>query len=63
MAEDGAPPGNRDMVLWPRNPDTPAYRVDDMNEHVDPCTYALLFPRGDLGWNPHLTHNEKSARR
>ena len=56
VAEEGAPPNNRDMVLWPRDPNTPAYRVDDMNEHVDPCTYALLFPLGDLGWHPHLQH-------
>ena len=60
VADSGAPPGNRDMVLWPRDPKTPVYRVDDMNEHVDPCTYALLFPHGELGWHPKLLHKRET---
>ena len=49
------------MVLWPRERDAPVHRVNDSNEHVDPCTYALLFPRGDLGWHWHLRHDPEHA--
>jgi hypothetical protein len=56
VASDGAPPGYRDLVMWPRSETEPVHRVDIENEHLDPCTYALLFPRGDLGWHPHLRH-------
>ena len=56
VAHDGAPPSSRDMVLWPREKDAPVHRVDDSNEHVDPCTYVLLFPHGNLGWHWNLKH-------
>ena len=40
------------------------HRVDDSNEHVDPCTYVLLFPHGELGWHWHLQHdpNHRTAK-
>ena len=43
VGQDGAPPSNRDMVLWPRDPKLPAYRVNDMNEHVDPRARPSLL--------------------
>ena len=61
VADDGAPPGYRDMALWPRSHSEPLHRVDDANEHVDLCTYTLLFPHGDLGWNWHLRHDSRHA--
>ncbi|CAK0895135.1 unnamed protein product [Prorocentrum cordatum] len=61
VAEDGAPPGGRDLVLWPRDAAAPVHRVNDSNEHVDPCTYVLLFPHGDLGWNWHLQRHPDHA--
>ena len=51
---DGAPPSSRDIVVWPEN--RPAYRIADTNDHVDPLTYPLLFPRGDPGWTVNLKH-------
>ena len=56
---DGAPPANRDMLVWPRAPETPVHRVAETNQHLDPLTYALLFPEGTPGWHPHLKHAEE----
>ena len=56
VADDGAPPSRRDLVIWPRGDDSKPHRVDDGNEHVDPAVYTLLFPSGDLGWHPKLEH-------
>ena len=58
-APDGAPPSNRDLLIWPRAPDAPPYRVSELNEHVDPLVYSLLFPHGDLGWCDQLKHCEE----
>ena len=55
VAEDGAPPAYRDLVMWPRDESQPVHRMDDSNEHVDPCTYALLFPFGRVR-KCHKTH-------
>ena len=53
---DGAPPGNRDLLLWPRRPETPILRASERNEHIDPLTYTLLFPEGTPGWHDNLLH-------
>ena len=54
--EDGAPPSNRDIVVWPR--EEAAYRVNERNDLIDPLTYALLFPDGTAGWSETLKHRE-----
>lgn len=56
-AEDGAPAGSRDLVVWPRGTDTPVYRISECNEHVDAMTYPLLFPDGMPGWHDNLQHH------
>ena len=55
-SDDGAPQGSRDIVVWPRTAAAPIFRISDRNEHVDPLTYALLFPFGTPGWHDHLQH-------
>ena len=42
VASDGAPPGYRDLVMWPRSDTAPVHRVDIENEHLDPCTCTLF---------------------
>ena len=54
--KDGVPPTNRDIVIWPK--EEKVFRVSELNEHVDPLSYPLLFPWGDLGWTPQLRHHE-----
>ena len=58
-SQDGAPAGPRDLVVWPRDPTTPIYRVSERNEHVDPMTYPLLFPAGTPGWHENLQHSDQ----
>ena len=59
-AEDGAPPDNRDIVVWPREEN--CFRISENNENVDPLTYTLLFPFGTQGWHSHMTHKRKTAK-
>ena len=61
VAQDGAPPARRDLVMWPRKAEVQTLRVDNENEHLDPMTYALLFPKGDLGWHSKLEHSKKGG--
>ena len=48
VGEDGAPPANRDIVVYPR--DRQPERIPYMSAHTDPMCYPILFPRGELGW-------------
>jgi hypothetical protein len=54
VAKNGAPPHNRDIVIYPR--DEPMVRIPATNDHVMPLAYPLLFPYGDCGWQPDLKH-------
>ena len=54
VSPDGSPPSNRDIAVWPHG--YPTHRVSELNEHVDPLSYPLLFPNGDLGWHARLEH-------
>ena len=57
VGDEGAPPADQDIVVWPH--DHATHRVSELNEHVDPLAYPLLFPHGDQGWTPQLKHNPK----
>ena len=62
-SNDGTPPTDRDIAVWPRDPATKVYRISDTCEHVDPLAYPLLFPRGELGWHPHLRHQGRTTEK
>ena len=47
VGEEGAPPFQRDIVVYPHN--RPHYLISYMSANCDPMVYPLLFPRGDLG--------------
>ena len=53
---DGTPPTDRDIAVWPKDPTTKVYRMSDKCEHVDPLAYPLLFPRGEGGGHTKLKH-------
>ena len=54
VGEDGAPPVNRDIVIYLRN--RLPQRISYMSCHLDPMCYPILFPRGDPGWHNCMTH-------
>ena len=55
VGDDGMPPAQRDFVVYPR--DKPVQNIHYLSANIDPMTYPLLFPRGDLGWMPGIMHN------
>jgi len=57
VGEDGAPPANRDIVVYPR--DRQPERISYMSAHTDPMCYPILFPRGELGWHNSMQHVEE----
>ena len=57
VGDDGAPPANRDIVIYPRN--TAPQRISYMSCQVDPMCYPILFPRCDLGWHNDMQHVEE----
>ena len=57
VGTDGAPPTNKDIVVYPRMEGK--HRVSELHAFVDPMSYPLLFPTGTpLGWNTELLHCE-----
>ena len=57
VGEDGAPPLQRDIIVYPR--DRPPQRISYMSCNLDPMCYSLLFPSGDAGWHNGMTHTEE----
>ena len=51
--EDGEPPFERDIRIYPKNPQNPNQpfiNLHILSPNMDPMTYALLFPYGEPGW-------------
>ena len=58
IGQDGAPPTNKDIVVYPR--DENKHRVSELHRYVDPMSYPLLFPRGfPEGWSEGLQHSHQ----
>ena len=55
MSQDGIPPGERDIIVHQR--DQPPSKISFLSANIDPMTYPIFFPRGDLGWHNLLEHN------
>lgn len=53
-AKDGEPPGERNMVIYSKL--NGIRRVSVLEPSLDPMAYPLLFPMGDSGWHPDMTH-------
>ena len=56
VGNDGAPPGNHDIVVYPKN--QPLRNISYLNKNCDPMMYPLLFPKGLFGWDPTQLHND-----
>lgn len=59
---DGDPPFDRNMVAFQRNGGALKH-VSVLDPSLDPLAYPLLFPNGDKGWQPNVTHNLPSTSR
>lgn len=55
VGEDGAPPGNHDIVIYPK--DQELKNISYLNCNCDPMIYPLLFPTGQMGWHSSMRHN------
>ncbi|KAG4068670.1 hypothetical protein HA402_002361 [Bradysia odoriphaga] len=56
--EDGKPPFNRDIRIYPRNltnQNASLFRLNISN--LDPMVYSLMFPYGQSGWHPDFRRN------
>ena len=53
IGDDGAPP-KTDVVVYPRN--RPLHEIPYDSANVDPMTYPLFFPRGEMGWHRDIPH-------
>ena len=53
--DNGEPPIERDIRVYAR-PQTqnPLHNLNILSHHLDPMTYALLFPFGEPGWQPKM---------
>ena len=54
--EDGEPPFERDIRIYPRNPqnaDQQFINLNILSPNMDPMTYAIFYPYGEPGWQPN----------
>ncbi|XP_055328807.1 uncharacterized protein LOC129581636 isoform X2 [Paramacrobiotus metropolitanus] len=57
VSTSGEPPAERDIVVYSKT-DRPS-RISPLSPHCDPMVYPLLFPKGEFGWHPAMTHDEQ----
>lgn len=57
---DGEPPFERDIRIYPKNPEDPRKQfvnLSILSPNMDPMTYSLLYPYGEPGWQPSMKCN------
>ena len=54
IGNDGAPPPERDIVVYPKDHTT--RNISYRSANADPMVYPILFPCGDQGWYPGMDH-------
>ena len=53
---NGEPPFERDIRIYPRNPEDPRKQYVNLNilsPNMDPMVYAIFYPFGEPGWQPN----------
>ena len=53
---DGEPPFERDIRIYPKNPidsQQSFININILSPNLDPMTYPLLFPYSEPGWQPN----------
>ncbi|XP_057290909.1 uncharacterized protein LOC130613606 [Hydractinia symbiolongicarpus] len=61
VGQDGAPPGNRDIVTYPRAGNL--RNIFTVSANLEPMVYPLFFPRGEPDWYYGIPHVAKRATR
>ena len=59
VSPDGAPPVNRDIVIYPKNQQP--RKISYLSGNIDPMVYPIFFPTGILGWFPGMEHIAERA--
>ncbi|GBM13631.1 hypothetical protein AVEN_229598-1 [Araneus ventricosus] len=57
VGDDGEPPANRDICIYPVADS--CKNISPLNQCSDPMVYPLLFPHGECGWNSNMEHVEE----
>lgn len=58
--DDGEPPFERDIRIYPKNPEDPRKQfvnLSILSPNMDPMVYSLLYPYGEPGWQPNWQCN------
>ena len=60
--KNGEPPFERDIKVYARNTNYDNINLNILSPHLDPMTYALLYPRGEPGWTRDLVSQSSNTR-
>lgn len=52
--DDGEPPFQRDIRIYPRNDEQPFINLNILSTNLDPMTYPIFYPKGEPGWRTNL---------
>ncbi|OXU31573.1 hypothetical protein TSAR_005094 [Trichomalopsis sarcophagae] len=66
VSKDGDIPTNNDLCVYPKDLPKGVTRdsvVNNLSYHLDPRIFPIIFPSGDLGWNPTFKQNENRFER
>ncbi|ELQ73811.1 DNA helicase PIF1/RRM3 [Trachipleistophora hominis] len=59
---NGEPPFARDVKVYARNANYDNITLSILSPHLDPMTYALLYPYGEPGWTRDLVSQGNNVR-
>ncbi|GBM09783.1 hypothetical protein AVEN_101821-1 [Araneus ventricosus] len=56
VSSDGEPPFERNIRVYPLNPENPQQpfiNINILSPNLDPMAYPIFFPYGEPGWQPN----------
>ena len=62
---NGEPPFERDIKVYAKGVSTDNLQLNLLSPHLDPMTYVLFYPHGELGWQPNMilpSYNESMQK-
>jgi hypothetical protein len=60
VGNDGEPPPNIDFQVFVKNQNK-LEKLSTISCYIDPLVYPLLFPYGELGWDPSMKHSMEAC--